>query len=281
MPRKFFCSIKEIVENGGLEKAGLVPQSVEEILSHIHRPGGFWHVIQRHKYTGEIEVEQLIENNWTDNGVSVMFDSVLHASSPSAFTPANIMVISQTLGHTTTTANISSGGTVTSITVAAPTGPNIPSGTTLVIDPGGQNFVVTLTASITGAGTFAVSSTAGPGSTINSGANVRYAYSAVPTADPSSIASPVSYTAAMTSGQFTKTLTTGYGNRQIVVTNNSTYLYNTSGSPAATAGSYTTAYMGNTSPISANNQTVLIVVFDAVLVVDSTHVGEVTVTEKL
>lgn len=279
--RKLYCSIREIVENGGLEKAGLVPQSVEEILEHIHRPGGFWHVVQRDKLTGDIQVEQLLENNWTDNGVSQIYDAVLRASAPTQFTPANIMVISATLGSTTLTSSISSGGTVTSITVAAPTGANIPSGTALIIDPGGHNFAVTLTQTINGAGTFTVSSVTGPGTTINSGSAVRYAYSAVPTADPSSIGSPVSYTSAMASGQFTKTLTTGYGNRQIVVTNNSAYLFNTTGSPAATAGSYTTAYMTNTNPVSANNQTVLIVVFDTILVINSTTIGQVTITEKL
>lgn len=279
--RKLYCSIKEIVENGGLEKAGLVPQSVEEILEHIHRPGGFWHVVQRDKLTGEIQVEQLLENSWTDNGVSQIYDAVLRASAPTQFTPANIMVISATIGATALTANIPSGGTVTSITVAAPTGANIPSGTALIIDPGGHNFAVTLTQTINGAGTFTVSSVTGPGTQINSGSSVRYAYSAVPTADPSSIASPVSYTSAMASGQFTKTLTTGYGNRQIQVTNNSAYLFNTTGSPAASSGSYTEGWMSNSGSISASNQTVIRCVFDTILVIDSTHIGQVTIIERL
>ena len=85
----------------------------------------------------------------------------------------------------------------------------------------------------------------------------------------------------MASGQFTKTITTGYGNRQIVVTNNSAYLFNTTGSPAATSGSYTEGWMTNTNPVSATNQTVVRVVFDTILVIDSTHIGQVTITEKL
>ncbi len=274
MARKLYNSIKE-ARNGGI-----MPNDFMEFLEHIHRPGGFWQVLQRDKLTGEVLVEQWLENNWTDNGVSQMFDAVLRASAPS-FTPANIMVISQTLGFTTLAANIPSGGTVTSIQVGALTGPTIPSGTKLLIDPAGQRFNVTLSAAITGAGTYAVVSTPGPASIINSGLAVRYDYTAVPTADPSSIASPVSYTSAMSSGQFTKTLTTGYGNRQIVVTNNSAYLFSTTGSPAATAASYSEAWMSNTNPISATNQTVLRVVFDALLVISSTTVGQVNLTEKL
>ena len=273
--RKLYCSIPEY------QQGGLIPSNFDDFISHIKRPGGFWQVLQRDKLTGDIQVEQWLENNWTDNGVSQMYDAVLRASAPTQFTPANIMIISATLGATTLSANISSGGTVTSIQVNAPTGANIPSGTALIIDPGGHNFAVTLTQTINGAGTFTVSSVTGPGTTINSGSSVRYAYSAVPTADPSSIGSPVSYTSAMASGQFTKTITTGYGNRQIVVTNNSAYLFNTTGSPAATAGSYTEAWLSNTNPISATNQTVVRVVFDTILVINSTTIGQVTITEKL
>lgn len=279
MSRKLFVSIPELVQ--AKQEGALIPLSFEEAISHIHKPGGYWQVIQRDKFTGEVQTEQWLINSWTDNGISQMLDAVLRASAPTQFTPANIMVISATIGATTLTANISSGGTVTSITVAAPTGGNIPSGTALIIDPGGHNFAVTLTQTINGAGTFTVSSVTGPGTQINSGSSVRYAYSAVPTADPSSIGSPVSYTSAMASGQFTKTLTTGYGNRQIVVTNNSAYLFNTTGSPAAAAGSYTEAWMANSNPISANNQTVLRVVFDAILVINSTTIGSVSITEKL
>lgn len=279
MGRNLFCSIREYQE--AKREGGLVPLDFHEFLGHLKRPGGFWRVIQRDKLSGDIEVEQWLENNWTDNGISQMYDAVLRASAPTQFTPANIMVISATLGFTTLTANIAAGGTVTSITVAAPTGGNIPSGTNIIVDPGGHNYALTLTQTINGAGTFTVTSATGPGTQINSGASVRYAYTAVPTADPSSIASPVSYTAAMASGQFTKTITTGYGNRQIVVTNNSAYLFSTTGSPAATAGSYTEGWMSNTNPIAATNQTVLRVVFDTLLVINSTTVGEVTITEKL
>ncbi len=273
--RKLYNSIQEA------SKGGLQPQNFEEFISHIHRSGGFWHIVQRDKLTGEIQVEQFLENAWTDNAVSQMYDAVLRASAPTQFTPANIMVISQTLGFTTLAANIAAGGTVTSIQVGALTGPTIPSGTKLMIDPAGQAFNVTLTQSITGSGTFTVTSTPGPISQINSGAAVRYDYTAVPTADPSSISAPVSYTNALSSGQFTKTITTGYGNRQIQVNNSSAFIFSTTGSPAATAASYTTAYMANTNPISANNQTVLVCVFDALAVVNSTTTIQINLSEKL
>jgi hypothetical protein len=272
MDRRFTCSIREVVEKGGL-----VPQSFEEILEHIHRPGGFWQVIQRDKYTGEIQTEQVLENNWTDNGISQMYDAVLRASTPTQFTPANIMVISATLAMTTLSANIAAGGTVTTIAVAAPTGGSIPSGTRLIIDPGAghANFAVTLTQTISGAGTFSVASVSGPNSQINSGAYMRYDYAAVPTADPSLLPSPVSYSPALPASQFSKSIATGYGNRQIQVTNSNGFLF------SSPAGNYTEAWLSNANPISATNQTVLRVAFDLILSINSTTVGQITCIEKL
>lgn len=279
MQRQLSISIREYVEQGG--RAGLVPNNFLEFLSHIHRAGGFWQVIQRDKYTGRVVKEQWLDNAWTDNGVAVMLRAALGASLPPAFTPASILVISATLGATTLTANIPSGGTVSNITVAAPTGGTIPSGTNLIINPGANQLAVTLTQAINGAGTFTVTSVPGPTSQITSGSSVRYAYSAVPTADPTSLAAPASYTSFMPAGQFTYTGTTGYGNRQMAVTNNSSYLFSTTGSPAAVAGSYTEAWMANSSPISTNNQTVLRVALDTILTIDSTHNGEINLVEKL
>jgi hypothetical protein len=273
---ELYCGIKEYRALPNHKR----PRSFDELMDLIKRPGGFWRVQQINALTGALEVEQWLQNNWTDNGVSVMMKAAIGASTPS-FTPASIMVISATLGATTLTSSIASGGTVTSITVAAPTGATIPSGTKLVIDPAGQAFKVTLTAAISGAGSVAVSSVTGPASTIASGASVRYDYTAVPTADPSSIASPVSYTSSMPAGQFTYTGTTGYGNRTYAITNNSAYLFSTTGSPAATAGSYTEAWMSNTNPISAATQTVLRVAFDNILVINSTTNGRIDITEKL
>jgi len=279
MDRKLITHIPELVK--ARAEGGLIPGSFDEAISHIHRPGGFWQVLQRDKLTGRVEIEQWLENNWTDNGISQIYDAVLRATAPTQFTPANIMAISATLGATTLTASISAGGTVTSFTVAAPTGATIPSGTALIINPGANQLAVTTTSAISGAGSVSCSSVTGPGSTIASGSAVRYAYTAVPTADLSSLGSPASYTSAMTSGQFTKTITTGYGNRQIAITNNSAYLFSTTGSPAATAGSYTEAWMTNTNPVSATTQTVVRVVFDAILVINSTTTGQVNITEKL
>jgi hypothetical protein len=85
----------------------------------------------------------------------------------------------------------------------------------------------------------------------------------------------------MPAGQFTYTGTSGYGNRTYAITNNSAYLFSTTGSPAATAGSYTEAWLANTNPISANTQTVLRVAFDNILVINSTTNGRVDITEKL
>lgn len=275
MERELTVSIPEY------HRGGLMPQNFDDFIAGLDRPGGFWQVRSIDKLTGRVLREQWLQNNYTDNGVSVMFKALAGASTPST-TPASIIAIDASLGYTTLTSSIASGGTVTSITVAAPTGPTIPSGTTLLINPGTSNtLTVTLSAAITGAGTVAVTSTPGPTSTIASGASVRYAYTAVPTADPGSLSAPVSYTSAMPAGQFTYTLTTGYGNRTLAVTNNSAYLFSTTGTPAATAGTYTCAWLVNTNPVATTAQTFLRCAFDNALVINSTTNGQINITEKL
>lgn len=277
--RNFTNSIREA------QQGGLQPSTFAEFLSHIRRPGGYWQVIARDKLTGEIIAEQWLENAYTDNGVATMWGAICGSASSFSSTPGNILAIDASLGWTTLTANIAAGGTVTSIQVAAPTGPNIPSGTLLVINPGTANTLsVTLTQAITGAGTVTVASVPGPTSLIASGASVRYGYTAVPTADPSSLSSPASYTSAMPSGQFSNQTSggfSGYGKRQLTATNSGAYLFSTSGSPAASAGSYTCAWLCNHSPISANNQTFIRVAFDTALTISSTLIGQVNLTEIL
>lgn len=252
------------------------PQNFEDLCARISRRGGFWQVKQIDKLTGEVQTEQWLENNYSDNGANVMLKQIINSSAPSAFTPANIIAVDQSLGFCTLTTAISSGGTVTSITVSALTGPTIPSGTKLLVGAGGPTTLsVTLTAAITGAGTFSVTSTPGPGSSIPVGASVRYDYSAVPTADLSSLSAPVSYTAALPSGQFT------FVNRQVTVTNSGIYVFSTTGSPVATAANYTSAWLTNTNPVSATNQTVLHVSLDTPAIVSSSSNAQVTIVEKL
>jgi hypothetical protein len=281
MDRKLSVSIPEF-KNGGL-----MPGTFEEFLEHIHRPGGFWQVLERDKLTGRVLAEQWLENTYTDNGVSVMYHALANAASFTQAQPANIIAIDASLGWTTLTSSIASGGTVTSITVGALIGPTIPSGTTLWINPGVNNtltsstLVVVTTQAITGAGTFTVTSVAGPAATIASGSSVRYAYSAVPTLDPGSLSAPVSYTAALPSGQFTYAMTTGYGNRSLAVTNNSAYLFSTTGSPAASAGNYTCAWLCNANPVAATSNTFVRVAFDNSLTINSTTAGQINITEKL
>lgn len=256
-------------------------QDFEALLRSLRRPGGFWSIAEIDASSGDLLREQWLENNYTDNGVSVMFHALTGSSTP-ATTPANIIAIDASLGIATLGANIGAGGTVTSITVSALAGPTIPSGTKILVNPGTANtLLLTLTQSITGAGTFTVSSATGPASTIASGSFIRYDYSNVPTADPGALTSPIAYTAVLPSGQYTYTLTTGFGNRQVAVTNNSAFLFSTTGSPAAAAGTYTCGWLVNANPVSTTAQTFVRVPFDFPLVINATTNGAVTLTEKL
>jgi hypothetical protein len=252
-------------------------------MKHIHRQGGFWQIITRDTETGEIIQENWACNAITDNGALSLFKNTMNASS-AGVAVANIIAVDQSLGYTTLATTISSGGTVTSITVGALTGPTIPSGSKLLIGAGGSTtLLVTTSAAITGAGTYSVVSTAGPSSSIASGANIRYDYSGVPTTDASSLSSPVSYTAALPSGQFTIS-GSGVGNRQMQVTNSGNYVFSTSANSnpsTATAASYTAAWLVNASPVASTSNTFVHVAFDAPLVINSTTTGTVVITEKL
>lgn len=275
--RKLNVSIPEY-HNGGL-----IPQNFDDFIAGIQRPGGFWRVATLDKTTGDVLAEQWLENSYTDNGCNAMFHAIANSASYSNSTPGNIIAIDQSCQGTTLSAGISSGGTVTSISVNGATA-TIPSGTKLVINPGtGNSLTVTTTQSITtSGGTCTVNSVTGPASAISSGAYVRLDYTAVVTADPGSLSAPVSYTSALPSGQFTYTMTTGYGNRTLSLTNNSAYLFSTTGSPAATANSfYTSAWLCSANPVATTSQTYIHVCFDNFLVINSTTVGLVTITEKL
>lgn len=271
MPRKLIVSVPEYYEYA------LKPQNFDDLVARLeHAQCGLWRVCQIDKLTGEVQIEQWIRNNWSDNGANTMIKTVIGAGSPSAFTPANIIVISQDIGFTTLSAQIPTGGTVTNIQVGALTGPTIPSGTKLFIGAGSSTTLsVVLTQAIAGAGTYTVNSVPGPSSTIPVGASVRYDYTAVPTADPFGIGSPVSYTAPLPGGQIT------YANRQVTITNSGTYIFSTTGSPAAQSGSYTAAWLTNTNPISTTSQTVVHAAFDLLLTIGSTSNGMVTIVEKL
>jgi hypothetical protein len=270
MTRKLFVNIPEYWGYG------MKPQNFEDLTARISRPGGFWQVKQFDKLTGEVQVEQWLCNNFSDNGAAAMLKAIINASAPTVFTPANIIAVDQSVGFTTLATAIASGGTVTSITVNSLTGPVIPNGTKILVGAGGPTTILlTLTQTITGAGTFTVSSVTGPGSSIPIGSSVRFDYSAVSTADLSSLSAPVSYTAAMPAGQFT------FASRQVTVTNSGIYVFSTTGLPVAVAANYTAAWLTNTNPVGATNQTVVHCVFDTPAVVNSTSNTQVTIVEKL
>lgn len=268
------------------------PQTYEDALKLIKRPAGIWQFVQRNAHTGEIVQELWQENTLTDNGATSMLKNTLNASS-AGIGVAKYIAIDASLGIATVGA-ISSGGTVTSITITALTGPTIPSGTTLLINPGGttNKLLVSTTQSITGAGTCTVSSTPGPGSSIAAGSYARYAndkdvlgtaLSSMPTTDVSSLTSPVSYTAALPSGQWTFS-GTGKGSRTMSVTTVSAYTFQTtanSNPSTATVGTYTSFWLVNTSPVSSTSHTFVHGVLDAPLSISSGLTIDVVCSESL
>lgn len=276
MTRKLFVSIPEYWEIEPRKR----PRTFQGLMKRIHRKGGFWQVENRFD-NGDL-IEQWCENAITDNGALSLFKNTMNASS-AGIAVANIIAIDQSLGFATVgVGGIPSGGTVTSVPIGSLTGPTIPSGTTLVINPGQSNTltIVTTSAITSSSSTVSCNSVTGPGSAIPAGTGIRYAYSSVPTTDASSLSAPASYTSALPSGQFTIN-GSGVGNRQMQVTTNSAYTFSPTGSPAATSGSYTSAWLVNANPVSSTSNTFIHVALDALIIIGTNSTGNVTIIEKL
>lgn len=269
------------------------PRTYEGLLKKMHRKAGIWCIKQTNTETGEIEHLQICENTLTDNGCNSMWKNTMNYTA-GGIAVANILAIDASLGIATVGA-ISSGGTVTSITVTALTGPTIPSGTTLLINPGGttNKLLVSTTQAITGAQTCTVTSTTGPGSAIAAGSYARYAndidvlgtaLSSMPTTDVSALTAPISYTAALPTGQFTAPTGTGKGNRKMQVTTAGNYTFQTtanSNSSTATVGTYTSFWLVNANPVAATTNTFVHGVLNAPLAISSGLTIDVTCSESL
>lgn len=276
MARKLFCSIPEYYTIEPRKR----PRTFRGLMKHVHRHEGYWQIVNTLD-NGDV-IEQWCQNVLTDNGALSLWKNTINNASASIGV-ANIIAIDQSLGYATLgTGGIASGGTVTSIPIGSLTGPTIPSGTTLVINAGqATTLTVTTTQAITSASTTCtVNSVSGPASAIAAGAGIRYAYSSVPTTDASSLSAPASYTSALPSGQFSFG-GTGVGNRYVQVTTSTAYNFSETGSPAATAGSYTAAWLVNANPVAATTNTFAHVVFDTPVVVGSSSSGQVTIQEKI
>ena len=276
MTRKLFVSIPEYWEMAPRRR----PRTFNGLMKRVQRKGGFWRVAQENSETGEI-VEQWLENQITDNGALSLFKNLMNGTS-AGIAVANIIAIDASLGFATVgVGGIASGGTVTSVPIGSLTGPTIPSGTTLVINAGqSTTLTVTTTAAITSASTsVTVSSVSGPASAIPAGAGIRYAYSSVPSTDAASLTS-ASYTSALPNGQFAFS-GTGVGNRQMQVTTNTAYNFSTTGTPAATAGAYTSAWLVNANPVASTANTFVHLVFDTLQTVGTNQNVQVTIIEKL
>jgi hypothetical protein len=249
------------------------PQSFEEFMERLNRKGGFWKVVSE-------DIEMWCENTITDNGAISLWKNTINASA-GGIAVANIMCISQTVGFTTLNQSIANGASPTSIAVNGLTGPTIPSGSTLLIGAGtGVTCTVTTTQAITGAGTFTCTTVTAANGAINVGANIQVI---PPTTDVSSIASPVAYTAALPSSQFSFS-GSGTLNRQVQITNSGNYVFSTianSNPTTAPAANYTDAWLVNTNPVSSTTQTFIHVTFPAPVAVNSTSTGLITIVEKI
>jgi hypothetical protein len=264
------------------------PDTYEDIVALVHRPAGIWQILVCDAATGDVIEERISGNCISDDGVSSLFKNTFNATS-AGIGVANIIAIDAGLGIATVGA-ISSGGTVTAISVTALTGTTIPSGTTLLVNPPGttNKLLVSTTAAITGAGSCSVVSTPGPVASIAAGSFARYATASdvvgtaltpMPTTGVAALTAPISYTAAMPSGQFNFATA-----RQVVITNDTNYLFNSvtaNGNPSlATNGTYTAAWLVNGTVTSTAN-TFVHIPFDSPLSVSATFVIKVIITEKL
>lgn len=236
------------------------------------KPVGLWRVCTIDKFTGEILIEQWLENVLTDNGALASWKNLVGVSSVTAF---NFLLIGTGAGVTTLTTALSNGQTgITSLAVAALPAA-IPSGTTLLIGAGtGQ------TQSVTTSATAAVGATSISVGSFTANAAYAIGTNVAPQAstsdNPSSLSGTISNSGALTTGQVTFS-GAGAGNRQMQIQ----YTFSTMGSPAATAANYTEAWLAQAASVSGANQTALHVIFNAPMAVNSSSTGPVTIVEKL
>lgn len=242
-----------------------------------HGPHGLWRIQQLDKRTGEVQLEQWIKNSLTDTFASNIWQKSINAS-VTAFTPYNVIAISSAGPVTTLSSAITSGATVTSLSVNALPGA-LGSGVSIVVGAGTgqtQTFVTSASASA-GATSISVTS-ATANANYAAGSNVSPA--SAPTTDITSLSGTSAYTNALSSGNFSFS-GSGAGNRAVTVTNNPSNLFSTTGSPAASAANYTDAYLVNTNPVASASHVAVHIYFYAPASVNSSSSLRVDITEKI
>lgn len=211
---------------------------------HEGKTCGFWQITQHRN--GVLIAELWVKNKLTNKGVQAALKNTF-AASGGTVNPFKYIAITNLDGVTNLTTALTNGQSgITSLAVDALTGA-IASGTTLTIGAGTgttQNVTVSSTAS-SGATSISVNSFT---------ANAAYAIGTTvapqpaATDDPSALGTTTSYSAAISS--FT------YGTTDVSFSAS----FTTGG--GATAGTYTGAYVTNTSPVSGTGQTAVHITFD-------------------
>jgi hypothetical protein len=270
-----------LVSVPGYHKWQVKPQNFEDFCAMFskedHGPHGLWRIQEIDKYSGEVQVEQWIKNSLTDTFAGNLWQKSIN-SSVSAFTPYNVIAINNNGPVTTLAGAITSGATVTSLSVNALPG-TLLSGTQIVVGAGSaqtQTFTASAQANAGATSITVTSATANANYAI--GSNVSPV--SAPTTDVTSLGGTSAYTSALSSGNFAFS-GTGAGNRQVTVTNNPSNLFSTTGSPAAPAANYTDAYLVNTNPVASASHVAVHIYFYAPASVNSSTNLRVDITEKI
>lgn len=205
---------------------------------------GFWQLL--HRKNGLLIAETWVKNKLTNKGVQACLKNTF-AASGGTVSPYKYIAITNLDGVTALTSALTSGQVYTSLSVDALTG-TIPSGATIIIGAGTAQTQTVTTSAQASSGATSIS--------VNSfTANANYAIGATvspqPAAsdDPTSLGTLTSYSTALSSGDFT------YGTHDVSF--GFTFAFN-----SATPGTYTGAYVANTSPVNGSGQTAVHITFD-------------------
>jgi hypothetical protein len=239
------------------------PRNFEDYAAMLPGGCGAWRIQQCNK-DGIVVVEQWIKNKLLNAALKAIFAAT-------AGNPFKYIAITNGAGVTALTTALTNGQSgITSLAVNALPA-TIASGTTLIIGAGtGQTQSVTTSAQAnSGATSISVNSfTANAAYAIGSNVAPQPTANDNPSSLPGSLAS---YSAALSGGAFT------YSNNMAA-----TYTFDRAGSPAASDGTYTEAYMVNTSPVAATYQVGIHITFNAPVSINSGAATlPVTITETI
>lgn len=254
---------KLLVSDSAYWKHPIRPLQFDDWVTMLPSGSGAWQIRQCDK-DGSVILEQWIRNK--------MLNAVLKNSfAASPGNPFKYIALANGAGVTALTSALSNGQTYISLAVGALPAA-IASGTSIIIGAGtGQTQTVATSGSASvGATSISVNSFVA-NATYAIGSNV----SPQPTANdnPSSLPGTLSsYSAALGSGSFSYTNNVAIG----------PYTFDISGSPAASNGTYTEAWVTNTSPVAAIYQTGIHNIFNAPMSINSgAPTLEVTITETI